>query len=64
MQLSYSIDEVCAVTGIGKTKIYQLINSGALRARKLGKRTIILKDDLEAFLSSLQTYPASNQSGE
>ncbi|GEM_PF-3548804 len=26
MQLSFSIDEVCAVTGIGKTKIYQLIN--------------------------------------
>lgn len=59
MQLSYSIDEVCAVTGIGKTKIYQLINSGALKARKLGKRTIILKDDLDAFLASLETYPAS-----
>ncbi|MCB9978228.1 MAG: helix-turn-helix domain-containing protein [Rhodospirillales bacterium] len=58
-QLSYSIDEVCAVTGIGKTKIYQLINSGALKARKLGKRTIILKDDLDVFLASLETYPAS-----
>ncbi len=64
MQLSFSIEEVRIATGLGRTKIYQLISSGALKARKLGKRTIILKDDLEAFLSNLETYPVSNQDGE
>ncbi len=57
MQLSLSIEEACAATGLGRTKLYELINSGQLRARKIGKRTIILKDDLDAFLSGLQSYP-------
>ena len=57
--LSLSIEEARAMTGLGRTKLYQLINSGDLKARKLGKRTIILKDDLDAFLASLEAYPAS-----
>jgi len=32
------------------------MNSGDLKARKIGKRTIILKDDLDEFLNSLETY--------
>ncbi len=59
-QLSLSIEEACAATGLGRTKLYQLINSGELKARKIGKRTIILKDDLEAFLNELQSYPSEN----
>lgn len=56
MQLSLSIEEVCAATGLGRTKIYQLANAGELKARKIGKRTIVLKDDLEAFLNGLKSY--------
>lgn len=56
MQLSFSIDECSVATGIGRTKIYEAINSGALQARKFGKRTIILKADLEIFLLSLDRY--------
>ena len=57
MQLSFSIEEASATTGIGRTKLYEAINSGALRARKLGKRTIILKEDLDSFLAELASYP-------
>lgn len=60
-QLSLSIEEARAATGLGRTKLYQLINSGELKARKIGKRTIILKDDLESFLSSLQSYASENE---
>lgn len=60
MQLSMSIEEVQAATGLGKTKIYACINSGALKARKLGKRTIVLRDDLNAFLSDLPAFKAEN----
>ena len=60
-ELSLSIEDACKITGIGRTKIYQAINSGKLKARKLGKRTIILKQDLEVFLDSLETYPATSQ---
>lgn len=48
-----SIDEACAIAGIGRTKIYQAINDGHLKARKYGKRTLILRSDLQAFLAAL-----------
>jgi excisionase family DNA binding protein len=48
-----SIAEACAMAGIGRTKIYEAIASGKLTARKCGKRTLILKDDLRRFLGSL-----------
>ena len=50
-----SVTEACAVSGIGKTKLYEAISAGQLKARKCGKRTIILRDDLRRFLSSLPT---------
>jgi excisionase family DNA binding protein len=56
MQLSLSIEEVRTATGIGRTKLYQEINKGKLIAKKLGKRTFILKSDLDAFLSNLSSY--------
>ena len=55
-QFSFSIEEASTAIGVGRTKIYELIGSDALKARKLGKRTIILKEDLEAFLTSLPPY--------
>lgn len=60
MQLSLSIEEARAATGLGRTKLYQLINSGELKARKIGKRTIILTKDLEAFLYDLRSYTSDN----
>jgi excisionase family DNA binding protein len=48
-----SVAEACATAGIGRTKIYEAIASGALTARKCGKRTLILRDDLRRFLGSL-----------
>lgn len=62
MQLSLSIEEACAMTGIGRTKLYSALANGQLVAKKYGKRTIILRDDLNAFLSGLETYPATQKS--
>ena len=58
MQISFTIEEACTAIGIGRTKLYQAINSGQLKAKKFGKRTIILKDDLNNFLENLTSYPA------
>ena len=55
-KLSMTIKDVCAVTGIGRTKIYEAINTGALKARKLDKRTLVLQDDLAAYLAGLEVY--------
>jgi len=56
-----SIPEACAVAGIGRTKIYEAIANGSLRARKYGKRTIVLRSDLRDFLSGL---PVVNERGQ
>jgi excisionase family DNA binding protein len=51
--LAYTIREACEASGIGRTSLYQLLKSGALRARKHGKRSLILRSDLLAFLEAL-----------
>lgn len=55
-----SVDQARERLQIGRTKIYELINSGQLKARKLGKKTFILTQDLEAFIDSLELYPAND----
>lgn len=60
MQLSLSIEEVKEATGFGRTKLYEAINQGLLPAKKYGKRTIILRKDLEQFLCGLDSYPSNN----
>jgi excisionase family DNA binding protein len=56
-----SVVEACAIAGIGRTKIYQAIAEGSLRARKYGKRRIILRDDLRKFLFELPTVAKVNR---
>lgn len=55
-QYALSIDEVLKATGLGRTKIYELINSGELKARKCGRRTIIPVAELEGWIESLPKF--------
>ncbi|MGO9682298.1 MAG: helix-turn-helix domain-containing protein [Beijerinckiaceae bacterium] len=52
---SHSIAEAGARSGLGRTSIYELINTGQLAARKCGRRTLILDVDLQRCLQSLPT---------
>ena len=51
--LAYSIAEACAVARAGRTSVYQAIAAGELVARKRGRKTVILFDDLRRWLDSL-----------
>jgi hypothetical protein len=51
-RLSLSPEEASALTGIGLTRIREAAR-GALNARKHGKNTVILPDDLKAWLEAL-----------
>ena len=52
---AFRIRDVCARTGLGRTTVYAAIKSGALKARKCGRRTVILMSDLDAWLGTLPT---------
>jgi hypothetical protein len=52
-QRAMSIGGFCKGYGIGRTKAYEEINAGRLKARKAGRRTIITSDDAEDWLSRL-----------
>lgn len=41
---------------IGRTKIYEEINAGRLKARKIGGRTLISQADAVAWLESQPAY--------
>lgn len=60
--LSYTIAEAHERARLGRTKIYEAINTGDLRAVKCGRRTLILHDDLVRYLQSLPTIKAEQGS--
>jgi len=58
-QRAMSIPEFCQRYNVGRTLAYEEINAGRLRARKVGKRTIISGDEAEAWLKSLPVINGS-----
>jgi excisionase family DNA binding protein len=50
---AYTISDFIETFRLGRTKVYAEIKAGRLKARKVGKRTLVLKTDAEAWLSSL-----------
>ena len=59
MKLAYSVEDFAAATGFGRTRVYEAIKNRQLRARKYGKRTVILVEDGRAFLASLPELGAA-----
>jgi excisionase family DNA binding protein len=50
-KVTYSVKEAMLAYGIGRTKLYQLINARELTAIKIGTRTLLRRDDLDALVS-------------
>ena len=51
--IAVTIPEATRLSGIGRSKLYELFRRGDLKPRKLGKRTLIIRTELEAYISSL-----------
>ena len=53
VRLLYRVSEVASALGLSRAKVYELINSGALRAVRIDGARRIRAVDLEAFVASL-----------
>lgn len=53
--IALTIAEVCAASRIGRTRVYEAIRTGELPARKHGRRTLVLSEDVRRWLEALPT---------
>jgi excisionase family DNA binding protein len=54
-KMGWSIVDAARTANVGRSTVYEEIKAGRLVARKMGRRTIILDQDLQAWLSTLPT---------
>lgn len=50
---AFTVNEFLQWAKIGRTKFYQEIEAGRITPRKLGRKTLILKQDAQAWLEAL-----------
>lgn len=55
------IPDACRVLGIGRSKIYELIGNGRITVRKIGRKTLIPREELVAFAAGLPVASAKSE---
>lgn len=55
-QLAFHIDEASNSGAGSRSEIYEALRRGDLKAKKRGRRTIILREELSRYLASLPDY--------
>ncbi len=51
-----NVPEACERLRIGKTRLYQILNAGQIKAVRIGKRTLIPVVSIEEFINGLQPF--------
>jgi hypothetical protein len=49
-RLTCSVADACDATSLGKTKLYELIATGTVRTKNVGRRRLVLVESLRAWL--------------
>lgn len=52
-RLAYSVDEAAVITGLSRDLLYDQMRIGKLAYLKVGRRRIITRQHLEAFLAGV-----------
>lgn len=50
---AYTPEQAAVILGCGKTTLFRLLKEKQIDGRKLGRKTLILRSELERFLASL-----------
>lgn len=56
-----TIDDVCRVCHITRPTFHAWVNNGIIQARKVGRRTLVKADDLNAAIQSKKVYKFKHQ---
>jgi hypothetical protein len=56
-RIALTIPEACEVARASRTSLYNAIGRGELQARKRGRRTIVLVNDLRDWIENLPKVP-------
>lgn len=48
--ITYSVADACRVSSIGRTKLYELINTGRLATTKIGRRRFVSAESLRELV--------------
>jgi excisionase family DNA binding protein len=54
-RLTCTIAEACEVTGLGRTKLYELIGDGLLAATTVGRRRLVMVQSLLSLIEAKQS---------
>jgi excisionase family DNA binding protein len=57
-KLTLTINEVCELTGLGRSTIYKARAAGDLTPCKYGKRTLITQEEARRFIANMPRQPA------
>ena len=55
--ISVRIPDAVRITGLSRSRIYQLIGSGDIEAAKVGRQTLVLVTSLKALLHAARKRP-------
>lgn len=47
------VPDACRVIGVSRSTLYELISAGAISIRKIGRKTLIPREDLISFAARL-----------
>lgn len=53
MDSALSVTDFCARYGIGRSRFYEELNAGRIKAKKLGKKTLVPVAEAENWLKNL-----------
>lgn len=51
---AYNVESAAQLLSIGRTTLYACMKAGQLRKTKIGRKTLILAKDIDAFVELLQ----------